>query len=88
MRKVFLDNLPRRNNRIDWKNSIGYTVNFIYDNIEGILEIINYYKSNSGKQYYITIKYENITYNIETQLFKRGKLHSLLAYLTVESLYH
>lgn len=69
MRKVFLDNLPRCNSRIDWKNSIGYTVNFIYDNIEGTLEIINYYKSNSGKQYYITIKYENVTYNIGTQLF-------------------
>lgn len=82
MRKVFLDNLPRCNSRIDWKSSIGYTVNFIYDNIEGTLEIINYYKSNSGKQYYITIKYENITYNIGTQLFKRGKLHALLAYKT------
>ena len=55
MRKVFLDNLPKFNNKIDWKNSVGYIVNFVYDNIEGTLEIIDYYKSNRRRQYYITI---------------------------------
>lgn len=82
MRKVFLDNLPKFNNKIDWKNSVGYIVNFVYDNIEGTLEIIDYYKSNRRRQYYITIKYENTTYNIETQLFKNAKLHALFSYKT------
>lgn len=82
MRKVFLDNLPRYNSKIDWQNSVGYTVNFVYDNLDGILEIIDYYKSNSGKQYYITIKYENTTYNIQTQSFKNAKLHALFSYKT------
>lgn len=42
MRKVFLDGLPRRGKYIDWKNSIGYTVEFIYDDVKGVFEIIKY----------------------------------------------
>jgi len=54
MRKVFLDDLPRRNGRgvnkdkecIDWKNSIGHRVRFIYQikkyNIEDEITIIDY----------------------------------------------
>ena len=42
MRKVFLDELPRggkcvNKNSINWKESIGYKVKFVYDNIEGII---------------------------------------------------
>ena len=35
MRKMFIENLPRRQGRggkeIDWKNTIGYKVKFVYD---------------------------------------------------------
>ena len=40
------DYLPKKMNKgkecIDWKNSAGYKVHFIYDDIEGELEILNY----------------------------------------------
>jgi len=42
LKKIFLDILPKNNKRIDWKNSIGYKVRFIYDDIEGEVEIIDY----------------------------------------------
>ena len=51
MRKVFIENLPRKQGRgreeIDWPNSIGYKVDFIYDDIEDTLEIIDYIKENT-----------------------------------------
>ena len=31
MRKVFLDELPHNGKLIDWINSIGYEVKFVYD---------------------------------------------------------
>ena len=56
MRKVFLDDLPRwekgsNKGRINWKLSIGYKVNFMYENIEGWIKIIGY----DGK--WLQIKY-------------------------------
>lgn len=60
MRKVFLDDLPRwrygkgqPNGVINWKASVGCKVKFIYDDINGIVEIIDY----DGE--YLYIKYIN-----------------------------
>ena len=51
MKKVFLDNLPLKsiNNRlvIDWEHCQNYIVNFIYDEYEGKLKILNYNKNNN-----------------------------------------
>lgn len=52
MRKVFLDDLPRKEGIgalkgkqvIDWKGSIGCKVRFIYDDIEDKIEIKDYNK--------------------------------------------
>lgn len=82
MQKVFLDNLPKCNNGIDWRKSVGSNVGFVYDNITGTIKIIDYYMSSSRKQQYITLKYEDIIYNISTQRFKRADLHALLSYKT------
>ena len=59
MRKVFIENLPRKQGRgreeIDWPNTIGYKVNFIYDDVEDTLEIIDYIKDNA----HVILKYKN-----------------------------
>ena len=39
LRKVFLDELPRNKSTIDWCNSVGMKVKFVYDDIEGEIEI-------------------------------------------------
>jgi len=49
-KKIFLDDLPTKfgigANKdklvIDWKNSVNYKVSFIYDDIEGEIEIVDY----------------------------------------------
>lgn len=51
MRKVFLDDLPKRYKNstnkcaINWTESVGYIVNFIYDDIIGKIKIIDYNKN-------------------------------------------
>ena len=82
VRKVFLDDLPRKEGIgalkgktvIDWKNSVGCKVRFIYDDIEGEIEILNY----GLKIGYITIGYKNKIIDIRPADFSKGKLGSLL----------
>lgn len=42
MRHINTEELPRKGSFIDWENSIGYKLKFIYNDIEGELEIIGY----------------------------------------------
>lgn len=66
MRKVFLDDLPRRtgykSNPISWKNSVGYKIRFIYDDIEGEIEIIDYDRDKLR----LTVVYNGDIFNIHT----------------------
>ncbi len=74
MRKTFIDNLPRKNNRIDWKNSVGYNVNFIYNDINGIIKIIDYDSENRK----ITVEYNYIKNTIMIDSFRLGKIAFVL----------
>jgi len=49
MKKIFTDNLPHNWKGVDWKNTVGYTVHFVYDDIEDDFNIIDYIK---GENYY------------------------------------
>ena len=81
MRKVYLDDLPHRGSLIDWENSIGYKVNFEYDNIKGQIEIIKY---NSNKQQ-LLVEYNNEQINIKTYSLTKCRLSHLLK---IYSKYH
>ena len=70
MRKVFLDDLPRKNvNRhgsvIDWELSVGKTVSFEYDSIVGDIKIISYDK----KRRYIQVMYNGKIKEIQVNNF-------------------
>lgn len=84
MRKVFLDDLPRwgksgkgKEGAINWKESVGYKVKFVYDDIEGEIEIVEYLKKDKLK-----IKYKNKIHSIVTYFFKKGTLGGALNKIT------
>ena len=81
MNKIFLDELPKKEGIgalkgkqvVDWKASIGYTVKFSYDDINGEVEIVDYDKK------YLYIKYlDNEIFKISTGGFQECKLGKLL----------
>jgi aromatic ring-cleaving dioxygenase len=81
MQKVFLEELPKwedgaiAKGKINWEKSIGFKVSFIYDDIEGKVEIVDYKK----KIQYLYIKYlDKDIFKIKTYHFQRSKLGRLL----------
>ena len=84
MRKVFLDDLPHKGKLIDWINSIGYKFKFIYDDVKGELEIIDY----NQKNHKLNVKYNNNIYYINTDSVLNCKLGLLLEKLTKKYKYN
>jgi predicted RNA-binding Zn-ribbon protein involved in translation (DUF1610 family) len=86
MKKVFLDELPRwekegkgKKGTINWKASIGYKVKFIYDDIQGEIEIIDSIND------YLYVKYlTNKIYRIDTYSFKECRIGILIGKITKE----
>jgi len=88
VRKVFLDNLIHggksiQSDRINWKESVGKKVHFIYDDIEGDVEIIDY---NIPDQKVVFI-YDKIEYSIPRSNFKSCKFGFMLGLMTKEYKY-
>lgn len=65
MKTVFLEYLPRKGKLINWKESIGYKVHFIYEDIEDDLKIVEYIKENQT----LKLLYKNNEYKIKTGNF-------------------
>jgi len=89
MREVFIDNLPKHkegNNKggVSWSNCIGYKVKFVYDNIEGKIEILKYYL---GKQR-LDVKYNNDNFSIKTGNLLTCRLGELLGLHTIKYKYN
>lgn len=84
-RKIFLDELPkykfRNKYRIDWIHSIGCKVSFIYEDVQGEVEILKYIK---GKHPKLKIKYENNCYEIDVEVFKSCGLGRILGKITYD----
>lgn len=81
--EIFLETLPkyiegRYKGKINWKECNGYKVKFIYDNIEGWIEIINYIPE--GQQ--LIVKYNNKNFKITTSGFIKCKLGKIIGKVT------
>ena len=79
MRKLFYEGILTNNkfqnsNNIDWINSIGKSVHFIYDETEGDITIIDYDKIKS----IVTYTYHNITYKQTSTSLKKCELSKML----------
>lgn len=90
MRKVFLDELPRWGKEgkgvkgtINWSESSGYIVKFIYNNIEGFVKILNYDKENER----LFIEYDNKSYDINATQFSNCGLGGILGKITKDFKY-
>ncbi|MCX0396930.1 hypothetical protein LI014_06030 [Clostridium perfringens] len=74
MKKIFLEKLPRNKDKINWKGSIGCKVPFIYDDIKGEIEIIDYLCCKSK----LKIKYNNKSTEMTIGNFQRVNLGRLI----------
>ena len=90
IRKVFLDELPRKDNRsrdcIDWNNSIGMNIYFEYEGIKDWIKIIdvkNIVKYNKNRCF-LTIEYNNNIKAISSDDFKKCALGKILGKITSE----
>lgn len=92
MKKVFLEELPMKNGiginkdkkTVDWKKSIGKTVKYIYDDIEGYVEIVSYEKQ---KKRYLTIRHNSKEYDIFIGSFVKCSLGVIVGSITSEYKY-
>ena len=73
MRKLFYESvLPNRNKCINWIGSVGKTVHFIYDDVEGDITIIGYDKNKSIVTYvYHYISYSELNKDELTEMINR-----------------
>lgn len=94
---MFYENLPKwkggkvnghgRRGTINGKESIGYVVKFIYDEIEGEIKIVDYYMKNNIS--YFNIEYLNKkSFKISISHFKECKLGELLGKINHEYKYN
>ena len=76
MKKVFLEELPKfvRGRGIDWRNCIGLKIQFIYDETEGYVEVLEYIKDNQT----LVIKYLDEIFKIKTCCFRKCRLGNIL----------
>lgn len=75
MRKVFLDELPKRGktNQINWNDSSGYKIKFIYDDIEGLISIIKKINKTS-----LLVEYNNSLEEINITSLKNANIERLI----------
>jgi hypothetical protein len=87
MRKVFLDDLPRKKygntEVIDWKSGVGCSIDFIYDEIYGVFNILEY----QSKGQILKISYLDKQYEIRTPHLIKVKLKTILGKKTSEYKY-
>lgn len=81
MNKVNLENLPRNGSLINWRKSIGYSVDFKYKDIIGSINIIDY----DIKSKMITTQYlDNKPYKIKTGNFIRCQFEYVVGIKTYD----
>jgi len=90
-KEIFLEVLPKKIYKgrecIDWINSVGNKVHFIYDDIEGDIEIVSYIECTYGINPRVIIKYNNNEIDINVASLKLCPLGKLLGKHTKEFRY-
>ncbi|MDF2590480.1 MAG: hypothetical protein K0S41_4323 [Anaerocolumna sp.] len=83
MKKVFLDELPRKlyggKICIDWYNSVGFSVKFEYNDLVGYIKILRYI----GSRQLLYIEYNNIQNYIYTNSFRKGQIAEAINIISI-----
>lgn len=74
MRKVMLENLPRRGVYINWSESVGEKIEFTYGDIKGYFIIDEYVKDKSK----VKLRYMDNVHSIATNQLKRGAIGTII----------
>ena len=80
MRKIFLDDLPRSKSgkTIKWTETAGYKIKFIYDEIEGEIEIIKSIKNTQS----LIIAYNGVQFQIKQSILLNCALAKIVGKIT------
>lgn len=73
-KELSLEDLPHRGKLINWKESVGEFIHFIYGDIEGFIEIVEYYIEENK----IKTRYKDIEYITTTSNFQKIKISNCL----------
>lgn len=76
MRKVYLNDLPKKNGRTDWSISMGCEVPFEYDGITGNLKIIQMYKDSEYVK--LVVEYLGEQHHITRNNFSSGSIGKIV----------
>lgn len=80
MRKVFLNNLPKRENgNILWNKSIGYEIEFIYEEITGRFLILDYYNIKDT-DYMLKLEYNGNILETRPLNLLKGSISKIIKY--------
>src|SRR5690625_3195451 len=81
-KKVFLESLPRTYKGVDWRNSVGYTLNFVYNEMGGNIEILEHFMKNERS--YLKVRYKDNIRSMQADQIVAGSIGSLLGVFTRE----
>jgi hypothetical protein len=72
--------------KINWENNIGKKLKFIYNEISGEIDIIDYVKGNP--QGTITVKYKENILNMKTSMLTKCRIGNLIKYYNYDYIYN
>lgn len=84
MNRIFLEDLPIKNNTVDWKKSVGKMVRFEYNNIADEVKIVGY---EINKERHLTIEYNGQQMDFFASSFKGCRIGRILGVVNNDYLY-
>lgn len=80
MKYIVTDNLPKiqygaNKGKVDWVASVGHTVNFVYEDVDGEIKIL---ECSNDKNKILTVEYNGKISTVSLQRFRQGRISRLI----------
>lgn len=87
MRKIYLEDVPlNKNGTVAWRDCVGLNVRFEYDDVSGIIEIIDYLFEN--KNVSLLCKYRDKEKWVSAGHLKKGNIGTLIGKVNLDYVYN